>query len=1351
MASREIIFGILCSGEWNSAQDAKSDLQLGVLSSYAVQLMMNMNACVPVSSSTQESSTSGQGSPSSKRAQLQSMNIHDSYQRYQIASASGGEALFWGADASNAARLTMRLLGTPDDVRSTGDLLDELLPSIEYDAPSAAATTTTKSKASGMSAALARRGSILGSQRAAQLHENPSDTPVGSSEQSKNTFGKFTITLPMFKMYLSHCVLSEARLQVLLDHCRACMRRINKTLKSTPNANAPHCTTARPWEQAIEHSLENFLSNTRSEAVNQEASMLACFLSSDGSKYIPAAWRARKANSVAKGAPTSAGRGRSYSPSQASKRSSGELAENSFIAKRLLAAFHTWRGGAEFSAEKTSAARSSSVSTASATTRYLDTADSDDEPAPTAGTSNSQGANSTKDLYALVGTILTRYKTYQSQLCKGVLDVAVRYYLPSPEQVGTARKPADINIACAAVVPDIQTTLVALGVADEDEEEDNAAAGKAEGSDASVPAPTSALVSNIIKPEVKADSENAQPAKKKSTGPTAEVSTPAAAPTGRSRGLTSAEDPLGLFSSTVSKGILKKPATLSLPPPEEDLTLPPAGPVDASGWAPVQGIGANAPPLATAALPAKPPATTTVSTAAIAGIYRCIHPQGAYIRSGPDLQSKTLGELNMGGLIDCTGKQLVMPDGDIFMETIFNGGNSTGSRGGSLSEQRGWVRYKIADTVVLQLVAANAAGQLPPPPSTSVSVPEDSSAYSGSAPRRRNLSRERRSDSAITVDSDATGVTTGTYDVQVEEKNYAARGSQKVAAAGSATNSPEGRANNSDKLKQQTSDSGKRKSVLHFFQKVVGMKKSKSPKRNERSEGESLKEGNTEFDSAKFYGSGGGHESTREDGSEIGADFADESAGVNDTREDEEADGDAASHVSAHSSPSIAAAEETRLQNEEAALLDELVGADDQNMQLELIARLRTVRAARAGTSASSAPVSARSSNGPTPVDGIAASAAAINGRYASPRTSYFRNVFSSIASQENGGASAGTERGRSTAASNRLRAPSPEASVSGILRRGTGGWTDTSRSYLDGSELDQGDAAQHSSHASMAGFAETPTIGQSPNYQSGQRGTDSGAGSIAELLQRGHSSGQYAQALRHILRDMQDPGLATPNGPASSKGSRMGSPSLAAMEEVLRLGQTIARHEQQKQQNTVQKTPRTAPGGGLPRPPTVPTSAGRSRSKSPAPLPEVPDPYAFSDKVRPAGARGGGVRRLNQHQAFKNSPEELSLRAKIRVLELKERRLDREEKQRIQGGISFNIGAGSSNSSRAVSPASTRAQDLSGLSDNYGRTPQRASGSGAGTPVAGSVSRLAMTTVPGVAPDHSIAKQPKRVFGHRV
>lgn len=239
------------------------------------------------------------------------------------------------------------------------------------------------------------------------------------------------------------------------------------------------------------------------------------------------------------------------------------------------------------------------------------------------------------------------------------------------------------------------------------------------------------------------------------------------------------------------------------------------------------------------------------------------------------------------------------------------------------------------------------------------------------------------------------------------------------------------------------------------------------------------------------------------------------------------------------------------------------------------------------------------------------------------------------------------------------------------------------------------------------------------------------------------------------------------------------GSPSLAAMEEVLRLGQAIARHEQSLSQpsspqqqvsaSTSQKrsTPRQAPGGGLPRGPSS-SYTSTNRGKSPASARGEPhrrgsaDPYAFTDKVPPASVRGGGQRRKNQHEAFRNSPEEMAIRAKIKVLELKERRLDREEHQRLVGGISFRKAPGSSGKSASKSGRSVPANDISGMTDDYGRssstntndshrhsTPQRYVGGGRTTP--GSIGRLASGAVPGQAPRHSTTKQPKMVFGRKV
>jgi len=259
-------------------------------------------------------------------------------------------------------------------------------------------------------------------------------------------------------------------------------------------------------------------------------------------------------------------------------------------------------------------------------------------------------------------------------------------------------------------------------------------------------------------------------------------------------------------------------------------------------------------------------------------------------------------------------------------------------------------------------------------------------------------------------------------------------------------------------------------------------------------------------------------------------------------------------------------------------------------------------------------------------------------------------------------------------------------------------------------------------------------------------------------MLQRGQSAGQYAQALRQILRDMND------TSSSGKKRTSAGSPSLAAMEEVLRLGQAIARHEQvQPPQATAaagagKSTPRQAPGGGLPRGP------GSARGKNPADSAVrrgSADPYAFTDKVPPSSVRSGGQRRGNQHEAFRNSPEEMAIRAKIKVLELKERRLEREEHQKLQGGISFR--KNNSSAPRSITPAN----DTSGASDDYGRngpartenamnasaqrhsTPRRQAGGYGNTP--GSIARTTAGAVPGQAPRHSTTKQPKMVFGHKL
>ncbi len=1256
------------SGEWTSRDDAFPDLQLGVLSAYAVKLLELMQACVPIETADVDPWIAKKS------------NMGARYAKYKQTSGASSDGFLWGSAPDMTLALT--LIGPGSPITSTDALTDEILPSVEYEADVSEESPQVKSSAT--ASAMARRGSILGS-RNRGTEEEKSTTQEGSHEKTRKSparYGRFFITLPMLKAFLLSTgskSANEAQVQRLIDHSKTFIRRVNKWMRSGGDGGLGNKGKVSEENRGVSthlfhNAIERAVHTSNKLGKTRHTELLAKFLDSDGYKYIPAKWRAKKGHKVDK-------------------------ADDHVVARRLVVMYQRWMGS--FDGTKAKSSRKESA------TSYFDEADSDED--------SSTGPLTSKELnrvhYNFVVNVLDFYRAHQNQLCDSLLEVAVKYYIPEqPSNKGSSTLPGAlskksksklINIACATLLPDIEAMLYTLDVVNDDDEEQIEAELKRK-----------EIEENELakKKELEAQRANEKrftipvPAsrihsKKGSPGNSPDVHS-STDELGLANPPLHSEDSLGLFGPPPTKGILKKPVL-----PEKELEL--AGPPDSDGWAAVSGIGASPPkkhsPAASVRSNRSRSHSRTDSVDANSGEkesektapafktwYRVTFHAGTFIRNVPSRDAVSLGDIDFDDIVEVTGNIHKEDGGLAYME---------------LAHNRGWVPLmsKAGATVFEPL-------SRPPTPSNDVdkvAVPV-AVPFTGSAPRSR----------ASSINTDA--------------------GPGGSAKSGTTTGST----------------GPKKKSVLHFFQKAVGLKAHNKPEQEndqqEKNDSNSVNY-NDEQDREDSESDVREDDGTRSEDSdfdqldELDAELDDEHASTHDedrrlhqehmdnlgVKEEE--------HAREHTEPK---SKNKTISAEEHSLLDALVTADDPKDQAYLISRLKEVRTA---------------TKAPQPQQGD-------RERFVSPRTDYLRGFFSSISDEKN---QHGVDTPNGIAHTSQSLAPHRAAPV--YLDVSEAG-TDDGSEAISQDQYPQNYHAQGEYHGRRR--SETPLS---------EATSTSNAGSIAELLSQGQSAGRYAQTLRHILREMSQPasnGMVTP--------AAGGSLQMQHLEEVLRLGQAIATQEkkqaevlrEEKQNREMHPPSRSRTPTG--RPPLAGSGRSESARRTGGKPPEVTyteDPYAFSNRTPRNHEQRQGLpysgrarkpmsssRRDNTHQAFSGSPEENALRAKIRTLELQERRIDREE--RTVGGSSRRRGTyfgarSASADGRDIRETGSRVgndNDLGGgrlfQDDSYHQsTPARAyagrvvRGSAA---VPGSVQRLGNRAVPGQAPSRSTTKQPKMAFGNR-
>jgi hypothetical protein len=276
-------------------------------------------------------------------------------------------------------------------------------------------------------------------------------------------YGKYSVTLPMFKAYLIKRGIGESALSALAVHVQSCVDRLARITNEgaaelyaslKPIENKSSLGSCRLWQQAVLTA-----AGFDCDSGRLSTPPLILFLLSDAEKLIPGSLRASESGVTV--AALSYNGGHDISPSLNPDTGNNYRAPNRVsrlnpvdelheTAHQLWQAFRNWGS---------SRASVSSSGNNSSRGSYNNSNLLSHLPARGGGSQGTEDAQ--KDpAYQLILSSLVEYKILQHQLCAAFFDLAMAYYgLGGPSVSANA-----VSLLCARLMPNPESMIIELGL-----------------------------------------------------------------------------------------------------------------------------------------------------------------------------------------------------------------------------------------------------------------------------------------------------------------------------------------------------------------------------------------------------------------------------------------------------------------------------------------------------------------------------------------------------------------------------------------------------------------------------------------------------------------------------------------------------------------------------------------------------------------------------------------------------------------------------------------------------------------------------------------------------------------------